>query len=318
LHSNNDEKEIPDSKIISVMQKLDGSFDNQLEEYNNKQLIDKNFNIADNHLLSYILQISNALYYLYQDGLEFNHRDFKPDNTMFVITEKNKIKIDIKQITFDFPSYGQLHKIIDFGLSCIKYKEYNLNTVSYYSKEDNCYRKSRDLSQLVFSILNYHWNILSEKLIGYLGYLLEYDENCKLWNNSLAEIDNNLEENTSNNNQNNNSYEEDSEEENELLESNEENELQESNEENNEFMQNLNNNTNSNNENGDFYAKCAKVKEWNTRMYNFFNREDYDNKKLYPLSIIKDIYNYSKTDILPQSKEAVKFFNELKNDNNSK
>ena len=48
------------------------------------------------------------------------------------------------------------------------------------------------------------------------------------------------------------------------------------------------NNSNSNNEEIEFNEKCQKIKQWDTRLYNFLNRDDYDNRKTYPLEIIKN------------------------------
>ena len=184
INNLNHEMEIPDSKILSVMEKLDGSFNNFLEKKTEEQKKEIKIRIPDEHILSYILQISLALYHLYENGIEFNHRDFKPDNTMFINTGKyGMLDIDIEEenIKFKFDDFKQNHKIIDFGLSCIKYKDYNLNTVSYYKIGDRCFSKSRDLSQMIFIILNYHWNVLNDKIIGYLGYLLDINNECKLW-----------------------------------------------------------------------------------------------------------------------------------------
>merc|ERR1712072_430978 len=94
----------------------------------------------------------------------------------------------------------QIHKIIDFGFSCIKYKDYNLNTVSYYDVGDRCFSQSRDLSQIIFIILNYHWNILSDKIIGYLGYLLDINPECKLWRNLVEDYTSDFKYDENNNN----------------------------------------------------------------------------------------------------------------------
>ena len=191
------EDELPDSIIVSIMEKLDGTFKNILKEKCNKQLNEKkSHRIQTDLILSYLLQISIGLLDLYK-YTRFNHRDLKDDNTMYIYNkEKIKSKMNInlnifidgmkQNIKFNFPTYGYEHKIIDFGLSCIEYKEYKLNTVTYYDKEDQCFSQSRDLSQLVFSLLNYYWNIMDDKLIGYLGHLLKINDECNLWRNLLS------------------------------------------------------------------------------------------------------------------------------------
>jgi hypothetical protein len=319
IKNKNENKEIPNSKIISVMGKLDGSFDKILSKRSEMQLSELDLRIPDDNILSYLLQISNALIALYDSGIEFNHRDFKPDNTMFKkVNIATQISINSPDMKFKFPSYGELHKIIDFGLSCLKYKSYQLNTVSYYDKNSRCFSQSRDLTQLVFIILNFHWNILNDKIIGYLGYLLDINQDCNLWRN-LVDTEGGIE--SEDEDEDEDEYEYTDESEDEYNENNINSDNFNSNE-NNEYNSGDNNDVDEvedNNENNDeihFNEKCSKIKSWDTRLYNFLNRIDYDNSKLYPIQIIQDIFNYSKTGNLPQSEEAILLYKKYREDSN--
>ena len=68
----------------------------------------------------------------------------------------------------------------------------------------------------------------------------------------------------------------------------------------------------SDDEDIDFNEKCQKTNSWGNRLYNLTNRKDFDFEKIYPESIINDIYNYTQTGELPKSTKALQFFNKLK------
>lgn len=166
-------------KLFSIMEKMDDSIET---------ILNKGKKMNTDFILSYLLQISIGLYDLYK--INFNHRDLKLDNTMYLykredisktIHYKQNITINntLLDIEFDFPSFGYTHKLIDFGLSCIIYKQYNLFSETFYTKNTQLNR-GRDLTFLVFSILNYYWDILHNNLKNYLSYLLEITSNCSL------------------------------------------------------------------------------------------------------------------------------------------
>jgi len=83
-----------------------------------------------------LIQICLALQTL-QEKLQFNHRDFKPDNIMF----SNKGGI----------------KIIDYGFCCLKYGNMTISSGYPYAKQalHKCFSKSRDLNALLYFFLNY-------------------------------------------------------------------------------------------------------------------------------------------------------------------
>jgi len=100
-------------------------------DFKNILKIDSSLNLKNG-----ISQICIALKVLY-DRLQFNHRDFKPDNIMF--------------------SYAGNVRLIDYGFCCLKYGQMSISSGYEYPKVSlkYCDKRSRDLNALFFYILNY-------------------------------------------------------------------------------------------------------------------------------------------------------------------
>jgi serine/threonine protein kinase len=101
-------------------------------------------------------QITDALTF-FGDTLQFNHRDLKSDNIMYTRTP-----------------YGAYHfKLIDFGLSCLTWKGMRIQVEGVFDKTHICYKKDRDIPQLLYSLL---WFVgrthLSENLVQRLYAIL--------------------------------------------------------------------------------------------------------------------------------------------------
>jgi len=94
-----------------------------------------------------LIRIAVVLSELYKK-LQFNHRDFKTDNCMYVRDAKDVF----------------MPRIIDFGFSCIVYKGL---TISAKSNFRYCSIDSRDMSQFMFELFHYtRWLTAPLKEVG--------------------------------------------------------------------------------------------------------------------------------------------------------
>jgi serine/threonine protein kinase len=84
-----------------------------------------------------------------QIDLEFNHRDLKTDNLMYLTNP------DDGTITLKF---------IDFGFTCLTWEGMFISGGSYFKYSPKCFRVERDIVQLVTSIVWFHKDVLSHKL----------------------------------------------------------------------------------------------------------------------------------------------------------
>lgn len=162
--------------IYTIMEQLNGSIHYDLKKIKQtNKLKEKNTKVYDQFILSYILQIAYGLYTIYKEFPIFSHRDLKPNNTMYKTVNTNNITIEVDNISFNYPTYGYQHYIIDFGFSCLN---------NYSAKNmGECSSKSRDLTQFIFVLLNFNYMLFSDKVIGYLTYLLDINPKCNLWRN---------------------------------------------------------------------------------------------------------------------------------------
>jgi len=85
--------------------------------------------------------------------LNFNHRDLKGDNIMYVKNKDGK----------------RLYRLIDFGFSCITWNGIKVEGSGYLADSPTCYKKDRDLSQLIYSLLRYNGTNMTFKLYKYLS-----------------------------------------------------------------------------------------------------------------------------------------------------
>ena len=86
------------------------------------------------------VQIAKILGVLY-NKLQFNHRDFKPDNIMYTIIG-GKMNV----------------RLIDFGFSCLTYKNlklYSTNPGTYSTKLHHCRSRSRDMHSYFYYLMYY-------------------------------------------------------------------------------------------------------------------------------------------------------------------
>jgi serine/threonine protein kinase len=118
------------SEYIIIMEKCEDTVHNLL----NREPTDENF-------LDYYDQIATILGRL--EPYEFNHRDLKADNVMY--------KTD--------PATGKrVFLLIDFGFSCATIDGVKYAGTLYFASAEKCFRRSRDLAQLVFQSYRYATN----------------------------------------------------------------------------------------------------------------------------------------------------------------
>jgi len=88
--------------------------------------------------------------------LKFNHRDMKGDNIMYIRNKDN----------------NALYRLIDFGFSCITWNGIQISGNGYFDATSTCFKKDRDLSQLIYSILRYYGSYLSSSLYNDLSDII--------------------------------------------------------------------------------------------------------------------------------------------------
>jgi len=104
---------------------------------------------SNNLIVPEMLKQVATILEFFGEKLQFNHRDFKSDNIMYI---KNK------------EGY-RFYKIIDFGYSCLKWN--NLQITGIIPKFSGvCFRKGRDLTQLMYELWKYYQ--LSKELYAWL------------------------------------------------------------------------------------------------------------------------------------------------------
>lgn len=103
-----------------------------------------NIDLNDIAITEALKQISSALLFLGK-RLQFNHRDLKPDNIMYNITADGKY----------------VFKLIDFGYSCLTWKGLKISGNDDFNF---CYKKDRDLSQLLYVLCTHYGYMMSESL----------------------------------------------------------------------------------------------------------------------------------------------------------
>ena len=115
----------PKVYVITIMERYDGTVDKLFRTNHSKEIF-----------VNWLDQIATILHRL--EKYEFNHRDLKTDNMMYrVINGKYQFVL------------------IDFGFSCATFGNKKLAAAMYYEPEEVCFRKSRDLSQMLYEFYHY-------------------------------------------------------------------------------------------------------------------------------------------------------------------
>ena len=104
-----------------------------------------------------IKQVSYMLTSLFK-SLHFNHRDMKGDNIMYVRSPDGR---------------SRYMRFIDFGLSCITWNGMTISGSAWFDAKHACFKRDRDLSQLVFYLVRYQKDTLSDELFGRLSRIIK-------------------------------------------------------------------------------------------------------------------------------------------------
>ena len=100
----------------------------------------------DTEIPECLMQVAEILHF-FGKKLHFNHRDLKTDNIMYkTINGKRE------------------YRLIDFGFSCITWKGLKIQTISYFRASRTCFKKERDMTQLMYLIAKHHTANISETL----------------------------------------------------------------------------------------------------------------------------------------------------------
>jgi hypothetical protein len=101
-------------------------------------------------------QISIMLQFL-QKELHFNHRDMKGDNIMYSRSSDGT---------------KRLMRLIDFGMSCIYWNDLKISGNTWFDEDHSCFKKDRDMTQLIYYIQRYKGSYISEPLRTRLQYII--------------------------------------------------------------------------------------------------------------------------------------------------
>jgi len=133
----------------------EGYICSQLMNNTLKALTDANVpEINDSIIPNAIKQVASILKF-FGSRLEFNHRDLKGDNVMYIRDNDAQ----------------PIFKLIDMGHSCLTWNGLKLTGSAYYGASA-CFKKDRDLAQLLLYLHNFTQNV-SPRLRGHIRALLQ-------------------------------------------------------------------------------------------------------------------------------------------------
>jgi serine/threonine protein kinase len=101
-------------------------------------------------------QVAKILEFL-GTNYRFNHRDMKGDNIMYDRSADGRTRA---------------MKLIDFGMACLTFAGMKIAGSKWFDDKHTCYKKDRDLSQLVFYIQRYRASNLSAPLLRRLQLIV--------------------------------------------------------------------------------------------------------------------------------------------------
>jgi hypothetical protein len=113
--------------------------------------------------IPYILEQASIQLRTLQDLLQFNHRDLKTNNIMYKTNADGTLNI----------------KMIDFGYTCLTWNGLFISGGDYFRTSTTCLRPTRDISQLITSMLWFHAQYISTKMKNRLKSLIKAEHKQK-------------------------------------------------------------------------------------------------------------------------------------------
>jgi len=123
-----------------------------------------------------LTQIATALNF-FGTKLKFNHRDLKGNNIMYLRSPDGN---------------SRSYKMIDFGMSCLSWRRLKIQGGDYIFSPESCFKKSRDLAQLMYSIVKFTSHKLSTRLNRVMeGFLVASvgDETCRMLEDECPDVE---------------------------------------------------------------------------------------------------------------------------------
>jgi len=111
---------------------------------------------ANDSVLTDALQQIATILDFFGRTLKLNHRDLKGDNVMYVKDA----------------SGNRMYRLIDFGFTCLTWNGVHIAGNQYFDEYATCYKKDRDISQLIYSILRYSGTYLTRELYTHLEKII--------------------------------------------------------------------------------------------------------------------------------------------------
>ena len=146
--------------VVTIMQRCDGTVDRLFKKVHTIGIF-----------MEWLDQTATILHRL--EKYEFNHRDLKPDNMMY---------------RYRRGKYQFL--LIDFGFACATFGDEKLAAALYYAPTEVCFRKSRDLSQLLYAFYHWHSDAFPPDVGNFVEQLLTFKtpkgKSCKMFENKCS------------------------------------------------------------------------------------------------------------------------------------
>jgi serine/threonine protein kinase len=146
--------------VVTIMERYDGTVDGLFKKVHTIGIF-----------MEWLDQTATTLHRL--EKYQFNHRDLKPDNMMY---------------RYRHGKYQFV--LIDFGFACATFGNEKLAVTMYYQPEEVCFRKSRDLCQLLFAFYHWHSKDFPPDVGKFVEQLLTFEtpqgQSCKMFQNKCS------------------------------------------------------------------------------------------------------------------------------------